>query len=172
MKMLTISSDKIALASFVVASLSIALTLVTIWLTHRHNKLTVRPIFKIIPYDTEEYIAVFIKNAGTGPLLRNKLKCSNTRLSASNLIDLMPPSTAIKWTNFSKFDSFVIPANDTETLIEIESKFTNENFQNHKKQIRQSLKDITIQCEYTDIYGKKFKTGEIKLDYCYGRHFK
>ena len=95
------TSDKIALASFIIAALSFILTIAVIYLTNRHNRLTVKPIFKLIPYDTEDYIAVFIKNSGTGPMLRNKMTIKNNSLTATSLIDLMPSHQTIKWTNSS-----------------------------------------------------------------------
>ncbi|MCC7333435.1 MAG: hypothetical protein IT232_12590 [Flavobacteriales bacterium] len=165
------TSDKIALASFIIAALSFILTIAVIYLTNRHNRLTVKPIFKLIPYDTEDYIAVFIKNSGTGPMLRNKMTIKNNSLTATSLIDLMPSHQTIKWTNFSKFEEFVIPANETETLIEIKGDSNNKDFNDYKMQIRRALKDISISCEYADIYGQKFKSELVKLDYCYGRHF-
>lgn len=166
------TSDKIALASFIVATLSFILIVITIWMTHRHNRLSVKPILKIIPYDSEDYIAVLVKNAGTGPLLRQKMIFSNGALTKPNLIDLMPSSSIIMWNNFSKFEDFVIPANECETLIEIKGDIQNNNFNAFKEQIRTALKNVTIECEYSDIYGQKFKSEKIKLDYCYGRHFK
>lgn len=165
------TSDIISFSSFIVASLSFLVTFATIRLNYRHNKLSVKPIFKIVPYDAENYIAVFIKNAGTGPLLRQKLQCTNGTLTASCLIDLMPSHPTIKWTNFSKFEDFVIPANESETLIEIKGNSNNSDFIEYKNQIRRALKNITLECDFEDIYGQKFKSDKISLEYCYGRHF-
>ncbi len=165
-------SDTIALAACVIALLSFITTIVTIAMTRKHNRLSVKPILKIIPKDYENYIAVLIRNAGTGPLLRKKLSCSNGTLQSSSLIDLMPHHDRIKWANFSKFEEYIIPSNEYETLIEIRGDQNNDEFNQYKKEIRKALKDINIYCEYNDIYGNRFKSEEVNLFNCYGRHFK
>lgn len=166
------ASDKIALASFIIAFLSFALTIVIIYLTNRQNKLSVKPILQIIPYDFESNIAVYIKNVGVGPLFRNKLEFKTKTKIASNLIDLMPTHPSVTWTNFSRFQDFVIPVNEQEILIELKSDINSIEFNEFKTQVRKALKEITINCEYADIYNTKFKSEPVHLDYCYGRHFK
>ena len=165
------TSDGIALASFIVAFLSFALTIIVIYLTNQHNKLSVKPILKIIPYDFENNIAIYIKNVGVGPLFRNKIVFKNETETASNLIDLMPTDLKVEWTNFSRFPDFVIPVNEQETLIELKGDSNDEDFNHFKQQVRKALKDITINCDYADIYHTKFKSETIELNYCYGRHF-
>lgn len=166
------TSDVIALASLIVAVVSIVLTIAIICITNRQNKLSVKPILKIIPFDFEDKIAIYIKNAGIGPLFRNKLEFKNKDATASNLIDLMPSHKTIKWSNFSKFPDFVIPVNEEELLIELNGDPNNDEFNQFKMEVRKALKDITINCDFEDIYKTKFKAEPFKLNNCYGRHFK
>lgn len=134
--------------------------------------MSVKPILKIIPFDFDNHIAVYIKNAGVGPLFRNKLTFTNNYETVSSLIDLMPNSTDIKWTNFSKFQDFVIPINEQEVLIELKGDCNSPEFNEFKTQVRKVLKDVTINCEYSDIYNSKFKIKPFNLDYAYGRKLK
>lgn len=165
------TSEKIALASFIIAFLSFVLTIFIIYFTQRHNKLSVKPILKIVPFDFENHIAVYLYNYGTGPLLRQKIIFTKGTLSATNLVDLMPEHATIKWSNFSKFEDLVIPPNGNEPLIELRGDVKNQEFNDFKKQVRLTLKGITIECEYYDIYGQKFETGIIKQLEGFGRHF-
>ncbi|MFH7014861.1 hypothetical protein [Flavobacterium sp. FlaQc-47] len=166
------TSDKIALASFITAFFSFVVTIVIIIYTNQQNRLSVKPILKIIPYDFENNIAIYIKNVGVGPLFRNKLEFKTKTETASNLIDLMPKHSTLKWTNFSRFPDFVIPVNEQEILIELKGDLNNNEFNEFKTEVRKALKEITIYCDYADIYNTKFKSKPENLDYCYGRHFK
>jgi hypothetical protein len=165
------TSDIIAFASFIVAFLSFFLTIATIKITQKHNKLSVKPILKFVPYDMRNKVAIYIENSGTGPLFRNKITCTNGTLISSHLIDLLPSHPDFKWSNFSKFEKFVIPPNGSETLIEIIGDGQNENFRDYITQLQYILKDVTITCEYSDIYNQVFPNVSINLHYCYGRHF-
>lgn len=131
----------------------------------KHNKNSVRPISAISFYDYEDYIAVKIKNVGTGPLTIRKLTFKNDTQESSDLISMMPAINQAWSTYTEPVDGWTIPVGGKIELLGL-------NPQNNvtKKLIRRKLSGITAYLEYTDIYGTRFNDMR-SLDF-FGRHYK
>lgn len=160
----------IALGALAISIASIVLTLVTIIQTRKHNHLSVKPLCHIHPPDYEDRVAVIIQNHGIGPLVTKSIKfCDESNEVRTYLVDLMPPlPTDYYWTNFTKSDTFVIPANNEKILIELSGNHNDANFRNLRDSVRKTLSSITLEYEFTDIYGRRFPKKIYKLSW-FGR---
>ena len=160
----------IALGTLAISVASIILTLVTIIQTRKHNHLSVKPLCHIHPPDYEDRIAVIIQNHGIGPLVTKSIKFyDESNETKTYLIDLMPRlPTGYYWTHFTKSDSFVVPANNEKILIELSGKHTDVDFIKLRDSVRKRLSSITVEYEFTDIYGRSFPKEIYKLSW-FGR---
>lgn len=161
----------IAFGALVISIVSIILSLVTINQTKKHNRLSVKPLCHIHPPDYENRIAVIIQNHGVGPLITKSTKFyDESNEIRTYLIDLMPPlPVGYHWTHFTKSDSFVVPANDEKILIELSGDHTDSDFQKLRDLVRKRLSSITLEYEFTDIYGQTFPGKKYKLSW-FGRN--
>lgn len=146
-----------------ISIISLAFSIVFSRLQIKHNINSVKPISDIQVKDYEDKISVGIVNVGTGPLLITKFNAKRDGKSYKNLISMMPAINQ-NWRTFMKtIENRTIPVGGEFILIEL-----NPQNELDKIKVRNSLSDITIYLEYTDIYSTKFEDKK-KLDF-FGRH--
>ncbi len=150
----------IATAALLVSIISLYVSIVTIRQTRKHNRLSVKPICYVFPPDFEDWVAVVIQNKGVGPLITKSTKFYDENNNIKKyLIDLMPTlPDGYYWSNFTKNDHFVLAPNDEKILIELKCNENDKTFQETRDLIRKKLSQITMEYEFTDIYGQKFPT--------------
>ena len=160
----------IAVIALFVSILSIFLTLVTIWQTKKHNRLSVKPICHIYPPDRENHIAVIIQNNGTGPLISKSIKVYDEANNIKKyLIDLMPQlPPGLYWSDFSKTENFSILPGGQKVLLELKGNDEDPEFKDLRDKVRKRLSEITIEYEFTDIYEQRFPKIIFKLQW-FGR---
>ena len=164
----------IAFCALLVSIISIILTILTLKEQKRHNLKSVRPIGRITVGDYENDIYVSILNNGIGPLIIKSFKAKNSKISSTTgLIDIVPTdiNNNVIWTDFaSNFDNRAIKAGERLYLLRLtfEEK-ADQQQENIKTRLRNFLKDLTVELQYTDIYEKRTYTIERKLDW-FGRH--
>lgn len=118
----------------------------------------VRPVASIIFGNYEDLIEVKIKNSGLGPMTIEKVEAIKNSQSKSALIGWMPdlPADDIEWTDFvGELTGYHLSPNQQLNLIKFE---VNEDFWEEEKfrdELRETLADMQIKIEYSDIYGKK-----------------
>lgn len=72
------TADKIAFSSLIVAGLSFALTIITIFQTRKHNKNSLKPIINVNPFDYSNCILIELVNEGVGSALIKKITVEKT----------------------------------------------------------------------------------------------
>jgi len=151
---------------FVLTYISFALSKIE----ENRNKWTIqelaRPLGQIICGDYEDVFEVKLKNCGLGPLRISDIIITNTNGKISNsLINEMPePPKGIYWSDFIVDGFNFVVAKDTEiNIIKIEGDPKNEAFNNYKKELRETLKNLTIRIEYKDIYDRQMNGEERNL---------
>lgn len=144
----------ISIISIVVAACSIIISLIFGLSQRRHNRNSVRPIAEIRTGNYYGHIFVNLENRGTGPLIIKKLICRNATEEKTNLIDFMN-DLPISFVTYKSgvLNGSTIAINKEFVLIEL--KYTNFN-KCEADEVKRRLSDITIEVEYTDIYGTKF----------------
>jgi len=161
-----------SLVAVLVGLLSIILTTVTLGTNRRHNRLSVRPIADISAGDYEDKLFVRIVNKGNGPLIIKSFHAIKDGTSKSNLIDLMPQvpqSTA--WSDFvENVEGTALRPSESLDLIEFNVNMISHWDREIRDSIRQSLSRITVELDYSDIYGNTFKYPQHSLAW-FGRHF-
>lgn len=163
---LSISAIVISLISFV-ASIYFSKK------AQEHNVKSVLPIPYFDRSDFENQIHIRIYNKGTGPLIIKEIIAvyDNVR---GNVIDIIPQAPeGYIFTNFSRFlkkEKRTIPPTECNDLIVCEFDTEVDYEQEFKYELRKYLKDMKIECEYTDIYGSEFPRMIVDCEW-YERHF-
>jgi hypothetical protein len=158
----------------VVSIVSIILTIVTLKEQKRHNLKSVKPIGRITAGDYENDIYVSILNNGIGPLIIKDFLAKNNRISSkTGLIDIVPTdiNNSVIWTDFaSNFETRAIKAGERLYLLRLTfEEQADQNQETIKTKLRNFLKDLTIELQYTDIYEKRTYKIVRELDW-FGRH--
>ena len=149
-----------------ISIVSLVFAIISSFIQMKHNKNSIKPITDIRVQDYEDLLAVRIENVGTGPLVIKKLRFTrkNTNEEFSSLIELMPIISEPWATFFEKADGWKIPVGGKIDLLELRPLYDDS-----KTCVRKALSEITVEVEYTDVYGTVFKDSR-KLSF-FGRHF-
>jgi hypothetical protein len=132
-----------------------AATYVTI-LANQIQKQQIRPVGNIILGDYENHLYVDLRNGGLGPLIVKSLKVKNSNsIEKINIIEFMPnnPNRGF-WDNYiNRIDERVIAPSDKINLIRLRTDLENNNQIKFRDSVRKHLATLTIQVEYTDVFG-------------------
>lgn len=154
-KIIEIAQLITAIASIFIAVLSLRFTRKSQEKQEKHNKLSVKPIPHVEPYNFVDYIAVEIQNNGIGPLIIQKIVFTKGKESHSSLIDFFN-SENIVWSTYSNnLNSRSILPGSSVMVLEIKGDDNNVQFEHYKHKIRSTLKDMTIRIAYENIYGDR-----------------
>jgi hypothetical protein len=156
-----------ALLALVVSAISIVVSVLTARSQTRHNELTVRPLADVTVANYENSLRVRIWNNGTGPLIFKAVTVSDGQAALPSLIDWMPPLPRERlWTNYSKnFLDRSLSAGQYVTLLELTEYEGEFNFNESRDVVRAALAPLTVNVEYTDIYGKTMPPKMMRLDW-------
>ena len=156
-----------AVSALGISFVSILIGLFTFINQRRHFRITVRPIGQISLLDYPDHTGVYIKNVGVGPLVGERVRVKDGQGEAHDyLIELVPkPFGSLNFTNYSKMDEMVILPGKRVCLLELKGNDAEDKYRRFRGQLRESLKDISLELRYRDIYGKKMKTERKKLDW-------
>jgi len=151
------ASAVIAVLAFLISLLSVVFTWRALKHQHTHNSLSIRPLPYITVGDYENAIYVKIRNNGTGPLIVKRLTVPGAddpiKPLVSNMPELLP---GIVWTNFSgATDGRSIPVAGEMVLLELSAPDLGDKFQLSRDKVREALGKLSLNLEYTDIYGNK-----------------
>jgi len=151
-----------AIISIVVSLTAIIYTKYSIGLQREHNRKSMTPLpwIKLGDYDSEIY--VILENHGVGPMiiLRVSVFKSNDRsIVEKDIFTWMPPLKE-PWEDYvSEFkDRSVRPGYEIPMIILKEENFKNGNFKTVRETIRKTLSELTVEIEYTDVYGSPFNS--------------
>ncbi len=126
-----------------------------------------RPLGQVICGDYENLIQVKLKNCGLGPLIITNIivRHSNGTVT-NNLVQQMPmlPQN-FRWTDFIVDGRQFAVAKDTEiNIIKMAYDADNTIFATYRTQLRQTLRHLTIEVEYADIYGRPMTSAISNLE--------
>jgi hypothetical protein len=168
----------IAFFALVTSIASIYFTFHSLRAQKEHNLMSVRPIGIISAVDFDNNIYVGIKNNGIGPLIISDFKVSKSGFETTHLMTILPENIQkINWTDYVSDDIImigsVIKPGEELYLIQLtfDISFPTQNANEEIKiELWNSLKDLTIEMTYTDIYEKQKFSTKRKLNW-FGRHF-
>ncbi len=154
----------------IVSLCALVVAYITFTALKRHNYLSVKPIGYILPKDYEDDLCVILQNKGTGPLITKSIRFINDKSNEEkkHLIDFIPNSSEIIWTNFSMAKKFILTPNEDKILLQYSVKANDQNFSNNRAIIRNALKDIRVVMTYHGVYNDEIQTLDFKLAW-YGR---
>lgn len=137
-----------------------------------HNIKSVLPIPYFDRSDFENQIHIKIFNKGTGPLLIKEI-LARSKGKSGQLMELIPePPEGYYFTNYSRFTTKelrIVPPNSHNDLLVCKFDSNEEVHRKYRTELRNFLKDIMLQCSYTDIYESDFEDYVVDCKW-YGRH--
>jgi len=150
-----------------ISFLSIIIGVCSLWLQHKHNITSVRPIGIISLADYEDKLTIRIKNAGMGTLIVKSIETRNNNGNKKEYpIDWMP--SGISWAGFRRdLQKHAIKEGDSVVLLEFKYDPQKHN-DTIKDSIRSILENLTITITYEDIYGIEQPVESRSLDW-FGR---
>jgi hypothetical protein len=153
-----------AMTGVAVALLALLISVLSVFFTWRalkhqrtHNSLSVRPLPYINVGDFEDAIYVKIRNNGTGPLIVRALSVLGASVPTAPLVANMPDLLpGVAWTNFAgATDGRSIPIGGEMVLLELSNPSLGDRFQLSRDKVRKALGNLSLNLEYTEIYGSK-----------------
>jgi hypothetical protein len=165
-------SAMVAMMAVCVSFLSILLTIVSLYLSRRHNYKSLTPIASIPFSDYEDKVAVKIKNSGVGPLIIGTFRATRRDKTADDLISLMPalPHGMLWDTFFDDLDGACIRPGEQLGVLQLSGNLGDHSFGQARDACRKALAETTVVLTYRDIYGRRMPTVTKSLRW-FGRHF-
>ncbi|MET4576205.1 hypothetical protein [Ottowia thiooxydans] len=151
-----------ALASAAAAILALFVSCASVWISisaarsqREHNRLSVRPLAEVTVADYEDSLRVKLTNNGTGPLIVLAVTVSDGSKALDSLIEWMPSLPEHRpWNTFSHaLCRRSLQPGAEIVLLELAEHDGEINFPQCRDRVRQALAPLTVNIEYTDIYG-------------------
>ncbi|WP_312772604.1 hypothetical protein [Pseudoxanthomonas mexicana] len=160
-----------ALLALFVSFVSLVVSVAALRHQRRHNVLSVKPFPEVTVADFEDALRVKIRNHGSGPLVLKSLRVKSGPETCRTLIDCLPELPGRHWTNFAGVvdGRSLLPGSEI-MLVELVECDGELLFSSSRDLARRALSLLTVQIEYTDAYGSKFKPYTKSLDW-FGRHW-
>ena len=137
---------------------STILTLFSVSLQRKHNRVSVKPLVICDITDSLNQVSVKIQNNGLGPLIIKKFEVfENNKYLNDNLIELMPESLeTVFWGDFvQKINNRVIRQGEELTILQLSGSVSSPTFINFRDVIRRTLSRFTIRIHYESLYKEK-----------------
>lgn len=163
-----------ALASAAAAFLALLVSAISMWISVRtssqqqtHNALTVRPLAEVTVANYEDSLRVKLLNNGTGPLILKAITVSDGSSALPSIIDWMPGLPMERpWNNYSKnFLNRSLAAGAELVLLELTEREGEQDFAACRDSVRMVLAHLTVNVEYTDIYGETMRPVRKELNW-------
>lgn len=154
-----VASAAAALLSAVVAGFSLWVARSTLKHQRKHNVMSLRPIADVTVGDWETNLRVTLRNNGAGPLSVTRLVAGNGAEVRSSLLDWMPDlPDDIYWSNFAgNIDGRSLSPDRAIVLLELQGDAADGTFAAFRDEVRSSLRILTVNVEYTDVYDSCLK---------------
>lgn len=165
------ASAFVAVSALLVSLISILLAFVALWMQRRHNYKSLTPIASLPIGDYENLIEVKLRNTGVGPLIVKKFTATKNNECKKNIVSFMPkmPEGMYWETFYNDLDGLCVPPNETAVIIRLCGDPGDEQFAKFRDEVRNELKNISIEVQYRDIYNRNMpkKCRDLKW---FGRH--
>lgn len=163
-----------AVAAFMTLVISTIAVVISVWgvrAERKFNALSVRPLAEISYVDFEDHVRIKLRNHGIGPMIVIAATVSNGNSAYRSLLEWMPSLPAGRmWTNFSgDISERTVPPNGEIILLELHQYQGEHDFTSCRDAVRLALAPLTVNVEYTDIYGTRMPPHRKALSW-FGRH--
>ena len=149
----------IAVAALIGATISTLLTWSSVRSQDKHNRLSLKPLPRIGVGDYLSRLYVKVVNDGPGPLIIKEVRVSDDAKVANNLLSFMDkvPNTVV-WEDFVvEAKDRSIRSNDEMILLALKGDSKDPKFEAVRSSVRLILAKLTVEVEYTDVYGTEFE---------------
>jgi len=153
-------SNLIAFCALFVSVLSIALTIITLWIQRKHDRLSVKPIAHIHVNNLRGELSIRVNNSGLGPMIIKSVE--TFRSDDKNKLNLgWPPIPLLKieYINLSSKPQLTIDLEecpvyngDSQNLLAHIFDIADSAQVADAKKIANAFHDLTIRINYTGVY--------------------
>ncbi|MGQ3042864.1 MAG: hypothetical protein ACT6R7_13030 [Brevundimonas aurantiaca] len=149
----------ISFAALLGAIISVLLTRSSVRSQDKHNRLSLRPLPRIAVGDYVNRLHVKVVNDGPGPMIIEAVRVSDGTTTTDNVLAFMSEiSEKIVWEDFVvEATGRSIRSNDEMILIALNGEPTDPIFVTAHNSVRNILATLTVEVEFTDVYGSKFE---------------
>jgi|ERR1019366_3165642 hypothetical protein len=167
-----------AVASALAAGLAFLISCVSLWVSmstlrhqRRHDALSLRPLPEVTVADYETKLRVTLRNNGVGPMIVARLVAGDGSEVRDQILAWMPDlPDELSWSNFSgSVDGRSISPGNSIVLLEITGDDQDPDFAEVRDSVRASLRGLTVNVEYTDVYNNVLPPCRKSLEW-FGRH--
>lgn len=153
-----VANASTAALALIVSVVAVIVSCVTLKHQRQHNKLSVRPVPEVTVADFEESLRVRVRNHGAGPLILRGIQVTDGSKDRPSLVEWMPELPAhLPWTNFvGPVTDRCLLAGGELTLLQFDGAAWDEEFGKSRDGVREALARLTVDVDFTDIYGSAF----------------
>ena len=159
----------------IIALTAISVSIYSLKLQRKHNKLTFKPIPVIVKYNYVNVIRVRLWNKGNGPLIIKSFIAQKDNEQKNSLIELMPEFTRkLAYVEFiDDLENRAISSNDSLNLLEFKIRKDNKGkkkdiYEDAFNHIKEKLNGTIIKIEFTDIYNEIQKPNHVSKPLDFG----
>jgi hypothetical protein len=166
-----IASVAAAFLALLVSAISVGISVWAVTSQRKHNELSVRPLAEITVADYENSLRVKLRNHGIGPMIVTAVTVSDGVNAKPTFFAWMPDLPRGRlWTNFADEvrDRTMAPGREL-VLLELTEYEGEVGFEQCREVVRAALKSLTVNVEYTDVYGNVMTPRRKELSW-FGRH--
>lgn len=166
-----LASAAAAFLALLFSAISVGISFWAVKSQRKHNELSVRPLAEITVADYENSLRVKLRNHGIGPMIVTAVTVSDGASAKPTILAWMPdlPKGRL-WTNFTDVvrDRAIAPGREL-VLLELTEDADEVGFDQCRTLVRAALKPLTVNVEYTDVYGNVMSPRRKELSW-FGRH--
>jgi hypothetical protein len=153
------------------ALIALFVSVVALWLQRRHDVLSVKPIPEVTVADYEDSLRVRLRNFGVGPMVITGLRVLKDGVTKPSVVDWMPPlPNGRPWNHFAvDFAMRTLSAGGMIPVLELTQADGESQFSACRDAARRALCPLTVEIEFTDVYGTRFKAYSKPLSW-FGRN--
>jgi hypothetical protein len=163
-----------AAAAFLALTVSMISVGISVWAVvsqRKHNELSVRPLGEVTVADYEDSLRVKLRNHGIGPMIVSAVTVSDGSSAKPKLLDWMPDLPRSRpWTNFTdEVRNRTLAPGGEMILLELTEYDGEADFAEARDLVRAALAPLTVNVEYTNVYGSIMPPVRKDLSW-FGRH--
>ena len=157
----------VAMGALAVASFSLIVSVVTLFIQRIHNRKSVNPVAQFHLKNYVNCLEISLSNKGIGPMIIKSFRVSIGDTRKTSIIDHMPDlPKSMPWrTYIREIDGRALAPNEEITLLRFDGKKDDKKFCKLRDKIRDALAPGVMTIEYTDVYNSTLPSKIESLDW-------
>lgn len=162
------------LGASIAALFAIVISVYSLAVQRRRNRLSVRPIAHFGYVDYENELSIWLRNSGVGPMKIDAItvRCVDSGLVKTTLYEQVSDKAVTgSWTFYSgNLKGRIVRAGGVLHLLKLKGDLGDSEFVAKREATRRALLALELKVSYSDIYGRTIGTEVRELGW-FGRHY-